>query len=60
MSPKKSFEKMHALRLNPLLSAAQNCYAKDRLWKFAVKEIYWQCMLIFFEITYLGGVKIPS
>jgi len=30
---------MHALRLNPVLSEAQNCYAKDRLWKSAVREI---------------------
>ena len=27
------FFKMHSLRLNLVLSATQNCYAKDRLWE---------------------------
>jgi len=27
----ENFRKMHALRLNLVLSEAQNCYAKDRL-----------------------------
>jgi len=35
----KKFWKMHALRLNLVPSEAQNCYAKDRLWKSAVREI---------------------
>ena len=37
MTPKKIL-KMHALRLNLVLSEVQNCYAKDRLWKSAVGE----------------------
>ena len=37
--PLKIFLKMHALRLNLVLSEVQNCYAKDRLWKSVVKEI---------------------
>jgi len=37
--PPENFKKMHALRLNLVLSKAQNCYAKDRLWKSAVREI---------------------
>jgi len=35
----ENFWKMHALRLNLVFSKAQNCYAKDRLWKSAVREI---------------------
>jgi len=35
----ENFWKMHALRLNLVLSEAQNCYAKDRLWKSDVREI---------------------
>jgi len=27
------------MRLNLVLSEAQNCFAKDRLWKSAVREI---------------------
>jgi len=30
---------MHALRFNLVLSEAQNCYAKDRIWKSIVREI---------------------
>jgi len=37
--PPRKFLKMHALRLNLVLSEAQNCYTKDRLKKFAVREI---------------------
>jgi len=37
--PPENFLKMHALRLNLVLSEAQNCYVKDRLWKSAVREI---------------------
>jgi len=33
----RKFLKMHVLRLNLVLSVAQNCYAKDRLWKSAVR-----------------------
>ena len=39
MPIQKSFEKMYALSLNLVLSKVQNCYAKDRLWKSAVREI---------------------
>jgi len=46
--PPRKFLKMHALRLrfNLVLFEAQNCYAKDRLWKSAVRKFHWQCMLI--------------
>jgi len=37
--PPRKFLKMHTLRLNLVLSEAQNCYAKDSLWKSAVREI---------------------
>jgi len=37
--PPEKFWKMHALTLNLVLSEAQNCYAKDRLWKSTVTEI---------------------
>jgi len=30
---------MISLRLNLVLSKAQNCYAKNRLWKSAMREI---------------------
>jgi len=35
----RNFLKIHALRLNLVHSDTQNCYAKDRLWKSAVREI---------------------
>jgi len=37
--PPRKFLKMHVLRLNLVLSEEQHCYAKDRLWKSAVREI---------------------
>jgi len=37
--PPENFWKIHVLRLNLVLSEVQNCYAKDRLWKSAVREI---------------------
>jgi len=52
MLPRK-FLKMHALRLNLVLSEAQNCYAKDRLWKSTVREISLavSCYFLSFEIN---------
>jgi len=38
-APPKNFLKNASLRLNLVLFEAQNCYAKDRLWKSAVREI---------------------
>jgi len=35
----ENFWKTHALRLNLVFSEAQNCYAKDRLCRSAVREI---------------------
>jgi len=53
---------MHALRLNLVLSEAQNCFAKDRLalevccgGNFIGSAYYF----FNFEIKYLGGVKSP-
>jgi len=37
--PPENFWKVHALRLNLVLSEAQNCFAKDSFWKSAVSEI---------------------
>jgi len=38
IGPEK-FSKMHALRLILVFTEVQICYAKDRLWKSAVREI---------------------
>jgi len=53
--------KMHALRLNLVLFEAQNCYAKYRLWKSAVREISLaeHANFLFFEIKYLGSQESP-
>jgi len=49
---------MHALRLNLVLSKAQNCYAKDRLWKSAVREIS-LAVHANFVFLHLGGPRAP-
>jgi len=60
--PPEIVRKMHALRLNLVLSEEQNCYAKDRLWKSAVREISLAVHATFCILklgNYLGGVKSP-
>jgi len=49
---------MHVLRLNLVLSEAQNCYAKDRFWKSAVREIS-LAVHANFVFLYLGGITTP-
>jgi len=57
--PLENFWKVHALRLNLMLSEAQNCFAKDRLWESAVREISLAVQVFLKLSIYLGGVKSP-
>ena len=52
-------QKIYALRLNLVLSEAQNCYPKDRLWD-AVREISLAVPACYFKLSsYLGRIKTP-
>jgi len=56
MAPRK----MHALRLNQIFSEAQNCYAKDRLLKSAVREFSLAVHILFlYFLLSIWGVKSP-
>jgi len=60
--PPRKFLKMHTLRLNLVLSEAQNCYAKDRLLKSAVREISLavHTTFVFLKLSsYLGRSRAP-